>query len=552
MTKFTVTINEKKQDLTAGTTVFEAIQNGFGDVKQYVNCSVNNRIRELNYPLNGPADIILYTKKDQFATKTYETSLRYLICMAASRALPEYKIKLSYNISRSIFVTLSGTENEHFDDEKMAKLEAEMRRIASQNLPIERSEMTKEDAEKYYLEHNMTDKIPLLRYRPEAIVHLNLCDGYANYMYGHNVPTTGVLDEFRLTLFDGGVLVQYPRSELGGEIPAFSADEVYHKVLKECYKKFRQMKTDTIAGINKRVENDGPIDFVNMCEAYQSDMFSDLGDALEGRENSPRLICIAGPSSSGKTTFSNRLRVELMARGMTPLRISLDDYYIPREKIPLDEEGKPDFETIEALDTERFASDVKRLIAGETVTLPRFDFQLGHAVDGRTISLEKGEPIIVEGIHALNPRITIGIDRSNIFRIFIAPTAQINFDNHTPISLTDLRMLRRIVRDSQFRGTPATKTIDMWPSVRRGEFKWIYATQENADFVFNSFLPYELCVMKKYAMPLLDAIPKDAPQYPMANRLQKFLKNFIDLDDAWVPHNSILREFIGGSCFADV
>ena len=261
---------------------------------------------------------------------------------------------------------------------------------------------------------------------------------------------------------------------------------------------------------------------------------------------------MAGPSSSGKTTFANRLRIELLSRGIKPIRISIDDYYKRDKDMPKNEDGEPDYESIDALDLALFNQNMVDLISGETVTLPKFDFQQGKRVPGRTLHVGKNEPIIIEGIHALNDRMAPDIPNSNKFKIFIAPQAQINLDDHNPLSLTDLRLIRRIVRDFKFRASSAEETLSMWPNVRKGEFRWIYDTQEGSDYVYNSMLSYELPVMKKYAMPLLEKIDKDSPYYPTAMRLMRMLKFFVDMDDEWIPSNSLMREFIGGSCYADV
>ena len=273
---------------------------------------------------------------------------------------------------------------------------------------------------------------------------------------------------------------------------------------------------------------------------------------IEDEKESIRLICIAGPSSSGKTTFANRLRIELLSRGIKPLRISMDDYYLDRGQTPLDEEGKPDFESVNALDIDLFNQNLADLIAGLEVELPKYDFMQGKRVKGRTITVPQDQPIIIEGIHALNEKLTTSIPAHQKFKIFIAPQSQVNIDNHNPMSLTDLRLLRRMVRDHQFRNSSALSTLEMWPSVRKGEFKWIYDTQEGANYVFNSFSAYELSVMKKYAMPLLEEIDPESEHFPVVERLIRMLKFFDDLPDKWVPCNSIIREFIGGSCYADV
>ena len=281
-------------------------------------------------------------------------------------------------------------------------------------------------------------------------------------------------------------------------------------------------------------------------------MLCELGQLIEDDIDDIRLICIAGPSSSGKTTFANRLRIELLSRGIRPIRISLDDYYLPKDQMPKDENGKSDYESIECLDIPLFNQNMLDLISGEEVQLPKFDFKVGHRVPGRILKIGPGEPIIIEGIHALNDQMHHDIPKAQKFKIFISPQAQINLDDHTPLSLTDLRLIRRIVRDYQFRSSPAEETLDMWPSVRKGEFKWIYPYQEGSDYVYNSMLSYELPVLKKYAMPLLSQIEEESPYFPDAMRLMRMLKYFIDMPDQWVPSNSLMREFIGGSCYADV
>lgn len=371
-------------------------------------------------------------------------------------------------------------------------------------------------------------------------------------MYNRMVPSTGYISKWKLKFYYPGVIIQYPRPDCKGEIPLFEDAPTFGKTLKRAHQQAVITGADSIVGINKRIEEDGPIDVISLAEAGHARQLAELGDMIQMDIENVRLICIAGPSSSGKTTFANRLRIELLSRGIKPIRISLDDYYLPREKCPIDENGKIDLESVQALDIELFNQNMSDLISGLEVTLPKFDFQKGGRVDGRKLKLDNDQPIIIEGIHALNDIMTQSIPSHQKFKIFIAPQAQINIDNHNPLSLTDLRLLRRIVRDYKFRNSSAIETMSMWDSVRKGEFKWIYKTQEGANYVYNSLLSYELCAMKKYAMPLLQEIPIESEYYPLAERLIRMLKFFIDLPDEWVPCNSLLREFIGGSCYADV
>ena len=519
--------------------------------KEFVCAKVNNRIRELTYEVYYDADVEFLTIRDADAIPIYETSLRYLVAMAFKRAYPELEVRFSYNVSRSIFVQILN-DSRHSDMSMVRRIEDEMQTIVAADFPLNRMIVTKEEAKNIYEAKKFTDKLELLKYRPEKTVHLYDCDGYLNYMYGRMVPSTGYLKKYKIRLYSPGIIIQYPRAEAGGDIPKFEDAPTFGKTLKASHAWGKIAGADSVSGINEHIKKDGVIDFINMCETRHNRMLVELGNMIESDIDTIRLICIAGPSSSGKTTFSNRLRIELLSRGIKPIRLSIDDYYLPKSEVPKDENGDPDLESINALDIELFNQNMLDLISGKEVQLPRFDFKLGHRVPGRKLKVSFSQPIIIEGIHALNDLLTINIPKHQKFKIYISPQAQINFDNHNPMSLTDLRLLRRIVRDKKYRNASAEETMSMWPSVRKGEFTWIYNTQEGADFVFNSLLSYELSVMKKYAMPLLSNIDTNSVYFPVAERLIRMLKYFDDMPDEWVPSNSLLREFIGGSCYANV
>ena len=519
--------------------------------KEFVCAKVNNRIRELTYEVYYDADVEFLTIRDADAIPIYETSLRYLVAMAFKRAYPELEVRFSYNVSRSIFVQILN-DSRHSDMSMVRRIEDEMQTIVAADFPLNRMIVTKEEAKNIYEVKKFTDKLELLKYRPEKTVHLYDCDGYLNYMYGRMVPSTGYLKKYKIRLYSPGIIIQYPRAEAGGDIPKFEDAPTFGKTLKASHAWGKIAGADSVSGINEHIKKDGVIDFINMCETRHNRMLVELGNMIESDIDTIRLICIAGPSSSGKTTFSNRLRIELLSRGIKPIRLSIDDYYLPKSEVPKDENGDPDLESINALDIELFNQNMLDLISGKEVQLPRFDFKLGHRVSGRKLKVSFSQPIIIEGIHALNDLLTINIPKHQKFKIYISPQAQINFDNHNPMSLTDLRLLRRIVRDKKYRNASAEETMSMWPSVRKGEFTWIYNTQEGADFVFNSLLSYELSVMKKYAMPLLSNIDTNSVYFPVAERLIRMLKYFDDMSDEWVPSNSLLREFIGGSCYANV
>ena len=543
---FSVTFNNETKQYESPLTILDII----GDSKDYVCAYVNGRVRELTYLLDKDAILIPLTNKDRDARGIYESSLRYLVAMAMHNLHPDFEIRFSYNVSRSVFMQIlnqGATSNVKIARE----LEAEMQRLVNLDLPLIRSIVSKEEAEKIIREIGAQDKLDILKYRPEKTAHFYTCDGYKNYMYNRMVPSTGYINKWKIRFYHPGVIIQYPRPEEGGKIPPFEEAPTFGRTLKRAHQWAKITGCDTIVGINKRIEKDGDIDFITLNEQRHNRQLCELGQMIEDGKEDIRLICIAGPSSSGKTTFANRLRIELLSRGIEPIRISMDDYYLSRDQAPLDENGDPDLEAVDALDVDLFNQNIADLISGLEVELPKFDFMLGRRVPGRKLKVPLDQPIIIEGIHALNEKMTESIPSHQKFKIFIAPQAQVNIDNHNPMSLTDLRLLRRIVRDYQFRGASAIDTIGMWASVRKGEFKWIYDTQEGANYVFNSFSSYELSVMKKHAMPLLEAIDSENEYFPVAERLIRMLKFFDDIPDKWVPCNSIIREFIGGSCYED-
>lgn len=522
-----------------------------GDNKEYVCVKVNNRIRELTYPIDKNCELEVLTCADRAAMRIYEASLRFLVAMAMDNIAPHVKFRFSYNISRSIFLQILDSKTVA-NTSLTLKLVKEMERLVKEDIPLIRNKIPKEDAIELFEKLGFNDKADLIKYRPEKTAHVYSCGDYKNYMYERMVPSTGYINRWKIKFYSPGIIIQYPRAECNGDIPEFKDAPTYGRTLKRAHSWAALNDIDTVPGINQMISTYGSVDFINMCEHIHNRQFSEIGDLIEKDMDSVRLICIAGPSSSGKTTFANRLRIELLSRGIKPVRISIDDYYLPRALAPKDENGEPDLEDIHALDIELFNKNISDLIEGLEVQLPKFDFQLGKRVEGRKIKVSSNEPIIIEGIHALNDMLTPSIPRHQKFKVYIAPQAQINYDDTSPMSLTDLRLLRRIVRDFQFRNASAIETLEMWPSVRKGEFKWIYDNQEGADYVFNSFLVYELSVMKKYAIPLLSKIDRESPHFPVAERLIRMLKFFDDLPDEWVPCNSVFREFIGGSCYADV
>jgi len=519
------------------------------DLSGVLAAKVNGRLRELSYVINHDSKIEFLTKNDPAAIKIYESTLRYVVAMAVKNLYPHVKLKFSYSISRAILATFEDFKH-ILSPHIIGKIKQEVQRIIDADFEIIRHNISLDKAVDIYENFHMQDKVDVLKYRDDKTVNYYECDGYINYMFGYMLPSTGYLTEFNMFLYYPGFIIQYPRAELNGKIPSFKDEPNFGKALKEVAKWGKIIEGNTIPKINRHARNKkSATDFVYMCEAKHSHMIHELGDQIEFNIDSIKLIGIAGPSSSGKTTFSNRLRIELMSRGIKPLMISIDDYYLGKALAPKDPDGNPDLEHVEALDLELFNHDMLKLIQGETVTLPHFDFQSGKRKEGRTVKLHDDTPIIIEGIHALNERLTYSIPKHQKYKIYISPQTQLHIDHHNPISITELRMLRRLVRDQKYRNTDATQTLDMWKNVRDGEFKWIYPFQNEADYVFNSELTYELAVLKKHAVAQLKAIDKDSVHFITANRLLKFLKYIVDIDDDLVPNHSLLREFIGDSCF---
>ncbi|QWB99314.1 nucleoside kinase [Mycoplasmatota bacterium] len=468
--------------------------------------------------------------------------MRYLVAMATYRTYPEIEIKFSNSISMGIYGR--GVEND-INKEMLKNIKKEMDKIIEENYKISRKQVSIEDAKDYYGSLGYDDKVSALEYRKEK-VNIYTCDDYKNYMYGYMVPRTGYLKDYELHYLNPGFLIQYPRREEKGEIPEFVDSPKFFDVLSRAEDWSIKLNVDMIYKMNHRIENGDAEELIETCENGHNDQLEELAEKINQRKD-VRLIAIAGPSSSGKTTFSLRLEEALKKHNIKPLMISIDNYYLPVEQAPLDEHGKPDLEHVNSLDIELFNQNILDLIDGKEVKLPIFDFMSRKRLFKDPYKISSDTPIVIEGIHALNDELTSHIPKNQKFKIYISPFAQINIDYNNPINLTDLRLLRRIVRDLQFRNTSPEETLDMWPSVRRGEYRWIYPHIENADYIFNSELSYEYAILKQYAEDALGTIDRESRHFIQANRLLKFLKYFKTIDSQLVPQHSLLREFIGGS-----
>lgn len=504
---------------------------------------VNGRPYELSHVINENATIEFLDVRDSEAIYTYEASLRYLVSLVLFELYPKASYKMHFSVSRGVY--LSFTENAPKLSLKALKrqLTTALNAWINKDVPIERITVTKEKAKAILTNLGFEDKLKILPYRKEGTVHLYQCDTFYNYMYHHLVPSTGYLKKYRLTQYPPGLMIEAPRAEFNGEIPLFNDEPVFKEMLKEANRRVKTLKAESIPDVNQQTKNDLKA-FINGSEAYHKAALNDILDHLNVFKN-VRVIALTGPSSSGKTTFTKRLEKTMNDHGLKTTMISLDHYYLDRKNIPL-KVGKKDFESIYGLDIDRFQNDIDSLIKNGHALVPEFDFIQGKRTDEIKITMDKETYILIEGIHALNPLLTSHLDPAYLFKIFISPHLQMRLDDHNPLRITVVRLLRRMVRDVAFRGTDVLTTLSMWPSVRDGEFTWIYPFLEEADYVFNSSLSYEMGVLKPLVEASLQKIDKKNPHFITANRLLKTIKYFIPIDASLVPKDSVLREFIGG------
>lgn len=519
----------------------------------YICCKVDGHLQDLNYvlPRDGEREIEYLDLSSSDASRIYESSLRMLVAMAIKKIDSRLDVRFFYNISRSIFCRIVGRRSFRVTSRFVNQIEETMKELVQEDIPIVRKCLGKDEALELYRKEGFHDKLDVLRYRSENFAHLYEVSSkdflYRDYLYTPLVPSTGFLKSFALRFYEPGFLLQVPRAECQGKIPPFSDELKFATTLAGSSKWAEKNGLDTVSNINRFIRKYGALALINVCEARFSGMLTDLGRAIDNNGDPVRLICIAGPSSSGKTSFANKLAFELMALGLRPIRISIDDFYIPRKDLP----ANADLESIDAIDIPYFSQVINDLIEGEKVRLPVYSFKDGERKMGKEIAILPNMPIIIEGIHALNDRLASTVPEHQKYKIYIAPQPQVNIDFHTPISMSDLRLIRRISRDARTRGSDAKETISMWPNVRRGEFNYIYPSEENADFVFDTFLPYETSAMRNIVLPLLDRITPEDKEFSTAKRLKSIVKYFLPIPLEDIPCNSLIREFIGGSSFKD-
>lgn len=515
----------------------------------------NNRLRELNKKAERDGRLEFITTADKTGKKAYRRSVTLLMQKAVYNLWGKegVEVRVLYSIGQGYYCELrkkQGTDevSVSVDETKISALKKEMYRMVMADIEIEKRSMNTDDAIALFHELGMTDKEKLFRYRRSSRVNIYVLDHYKDYFYGFMVPSTGYLQYYDVTAYEDGFVLLFPNGNTR-EVAAFEPSGKLFHTLKASREWGRMLDIGTIGALNDAIAAGRMQEIILTQEALFEERIGLLAESIVKAEGK-KFIMIAGPSSSGKTTFSHRLSIQLGAKGLKPHPFPLDDYYVDRDKCPRDENGELDLECLEALDVELFNHDMNELLAGKKVNLPIFNFKTGkREYKDKVMQLGPDDVLVIEGIHGLNDKLSYSLPVESKFKIYISALTQLNIDEHNCLPTTDGRMIRRIVRDARTRGTSAKETIAMWDSVRRGEEKYIFPFQEGADVMFNSALIYELAVLKMYAEPLLFAIDKECPEYLEAKRLLKFLDYFLPMPSDGISQNSIIREFIGGSCF---
>jgi len=544
-------IDEELYKLPRGLTLAEMIERAGLASDRIVAALIDNQVCRLNYVPEKSCQIKTVSRGDELGNRIYRRSLFLLLARAVYELYPEADLKIEHSLSNGIYCEI--TKNSALSQHDIKKIKIKIANLVKKDLPITRHEMPREKLLEIYQEQGFEDKVRLIKYREEGEVFpVYELEGYYDYFYYHMVPSTGYLDKFDLHFCMPGFILLFPHKEDSDHVPDFIDQPKLANVFLEYERLGEILGVGHVSDLNAAIENGSYREFIRIAESLHEKNIARIADRIYDEIETRRVILIAGPSSSGKTTFSHRLSTHLRINGLEPVAISIDDYFVNREETPLDEEGNYDFEALEAIDLELFNNDLLKLLQGEEIELPEFNFQKGkREYRGNYLRVEEDQPILIEGIHGLNDRLTEMIPQNHKFKLYVSALTQLNVDQHNRIPTSDTRLMRRIVRDHKYRGHDAPTTIDWWPRVRKGEEKNIFPFQENADIIFNSALIYELAVLKKYLTPLLKRIDKDNPVYFEASRLLEMLDNFLPMPDLSVPKTSILREFIGDSVFRE-
>lgn len=548
-----ITMSGQVGAFPVGTTVGEAVRTLLKPEEAgRVLCAMRDgTCLELGEPLSENCEIRPLTYRDEEGRRVYERSLRFLFLLSLKRLYPEKRVRMLNSVGYGLYMRFIGGNPDH---EMIRAIEADMRELVKQDLPFEKEIWTRKDAIAYFEKVGWDDKAELLKYRPQEKFTMYRIGPLREYFYGNMLPSTGYIRAFALKPHYPGVVLLFPSPDQP-DVPApYISRAKFLRAFSTSQRWCEILGAQNAVDVNRMIKEGRMREFIRVNEALHDKSIAGIADEIVRRGS--RIVMIFGPSSSGKTTFANRLAVHLRVLGLRPHLLSLDDFYRDRREIPLEADGKPDLEHVEALDIPLLTGCLEGLLAGRVVTMPRFDFKTGsRAPEGYELSLSADEPLLIEGIHGMNDRITSEVPEQLTFGIYVSALSCINLDDHNRIRTTDVRLLRRIVRDMRFRNTTPAQTIDMWPKVRAGEEKWIFPNQEKADVMFNTSLHYELPVLKTMAYELLLAIPQSAPEYLVARRLLKVLHYFLpvggDVMDE-IPPLSILREFIGECSFYDM
>ncbi len=544
-------VDGQVREYKEGTTLLEISKEFQSNYEEEIILAyVDGKLRELPKLVTKECKISFLTTQDDVGHKTYIRGMSLLMLKAMYQELGRSnidKIYIEFSLGNAFYCEMEGKVT--LTPEILAKVKARMMDMVQRDIPFEKFSMNTDDAIDLFFHHGMYDKQKLFKYRRVSKANIYSLDGFQDYYYGYMPASTGILKYFDLDLYEDGFIMILPYKSHPRELKAFTPTPKLYYTLKESNDWGKKMGIDTVGALNDEICKGGANNLILVQEAFQEKLIGEIAQKIANQPDK-KFVMIAGPSSSGKTTFSHRLSIQLRTFGLTPHPIAVDDYFCNREDTPKDENGNYNYECLEAIDTKQFNQDMTDLLAGKTVELPSYNFKTGkREYKGNYKTLGPDDILVIEGIHGLNDKLSYSLPKESKFKIYISALTQLNIDEHNRIPTTDGRLIRRMVRDARTRGTAAKDTIAMWASVRRGEEKYIFPFQEEADAMFNSAMIYELAVLKQFAEPILFGIPKDVPEYIEAKRLLKFLDYFVGISSEDVPKNSILREFVGGSCF---
>lgn len=546
-----VTISGNRKEYEIGTA-YETIANDYqGEYDDLISLVlVDGKMTELNKTLQKDCELSFITLHESAGHKTYVRTATFLLLKAIADLLgvkSACEVKVEFSIGKGYYCSSNG--DLEITPKLVEQVNGRMKELVKADLPIKKESYPIEHAIALFKEKGMLDKEKLFRYRRSSTVNVYELDGYFDYFYGHMLPSTGYVKYFKVTYYENGFMLNLPERHEPKVIDEFMPRQKLFDTLKQANDWGIKLGIDTVGDLNNQICAGNLSEVILVQEALQERRIGEIAEEIAARGN-VKFVMIAGPSSSGKTTFSHRLSIQLRTYGLTPHPIGLDDYFVNRDKTPRDEKGDYNFECLEAIDLEQFNRDMCDLLAGKEIELPTFNFKTGmREYKGNRKRLGKDDILVIEGIHGLNEKLSHALPDSSKYKIYISALTSLNIDEHNRIPTTDGRLIRRMVRDARTRGTSAKRTIQMWGSVRRGEEENIFPYQESADTFFNSALIYELAVLKQFAEPLLFDISKDDPEYYEAKRLLKFLEYFLGVSSENIPNNSIVREFVGGSCF---